>query len=604
MKQFLFLIGMLCALSVSAQKGKMVMPQSNIVAPTKDTTKLIYIDNSNRLKGGMEKGKPIKIFVGRVRLHQGNVRFECDSAVTDDYNNVKAYGHVLIRQADTVNIFSDSLFYEGNTRLARLSSDVVLTDKKASLFTDKLYYDMNTKVAEYNTGGILQNKQTRLFSQKGYYFVDKTEAFFKDEVTVEDPQFSLKADTLKINTETNTVFFMGPTNVMSDENQIYTESGFYDAQKDYAEFDKNAKFRSINGNRFARGKKIRYDGKTKTSFLEGDAFFQDSTRTIVADVIKYNQRTDTYETEGKTQIQDGDQIIMSDGAATYDAVNEEAVFRDNVRIINPPQFITADSIRYNQKTHFGRAFGNVYWEDTTENRTIICRQAEFNDSTQWFLATGRPLMSTIIDGDTLYLSADTLKSFLAIPMDSTSRVVIGNVDVRVYKSDLQAICDSMIYTQRDSIFSLFKSPVVWSDTSQFISDTVRIQLANNSIDKIYLLQNSFIINSEDGVFFNQVKGRDVIAQFREDELRQMRVLGNGESVYYILDETQAYIGVNKTICSEMLLDFGNNEVTDIRFFTKPNGQFTPMKQANHNALRLPGFRWIIEERPMSVEDLR
>jgi lipopolysaccharide assembly outer membrane protein LptD (OstA) len=604
MKQLLFLIGMLCALSMSAQKSNKVMPKSNVIAQAKDTTKLIYIDNSNRLKGGMEKGKPIKIFVGRVRLHQGNVRFECDSAVTDNYNNVKAYGNVLIRQADTVNIFSDSLFYEGNTRLARLAGNVVLADSSASLFTDKLYYDMNTKVAQYNTGGILQNKETRLFSQKGYYFVENAEAFFKDEVVVEDPQFSLEADTLKINTETNTVFFMGPTNVLSDGNQIYTESGFYDAQNDYAEFDKNAKFRSLDGNRFARGNKIRYDGKAKTSYLEGDAFFQDSTRTIVSDVIKYNQQNDTYETEGKTQIQDGDQIIMSDGPATYDVVNEEAIFRDNVRIINPPQFITADSIRYNKKAHFGRAFGNVILQDTTENRTIICHQAEFNDSLESFLALGRPLMSTVIDGDTLYLSADTLKSFLEVPTDSTSRVVIGNIDVRVYKSNLQAICDSMIYTQRDSIFSLFKSPVVWSDTSQFLSDTVRIQLANNSIDKIYLLQNAFIINSEDGVFFNQVKGRDVTAQFGEDEMRQMNVFGNGESVYYVLDEFQAYIGVNKTICSEMLLNFGNNEITDIRFFTKPSGQFTPMKQANHNALRLPGFRWIIEQRPTSVEDLR
>ena len=90
----------------------------------------------------------------------------------------------------------------------------------------------------------------------------------------------------------------------------------------------------------------------------------------------------------------------------------------------------------------------------------------------------------------------------------------------------------------------------------------------------------------------------------DDELRMMQVLGNGESVYYVLDETDAYIGVNKTICSEMLLNFGNNEITDIRFFTKPNGQFTPMRQANHDVLRLEGFRWLIEQRPMSVEDLR
>lgn len=597
MKQLLFLIGMLSALSVSAQR-------MDVITETSDTTKLIYIDNSNRLKGAQEDGKPVKIFVGRVRLHQGNATFQCDSAVTDDYNNVKAYGNVILQQGDSVNIFGDSLLYNGNLREARLIGDVVLTDSKASLFTDKLFYDLNTKVAEYTTGGILQNEETRLFSKKGYYFVDKTEAFFKDEVVVEDPQFSLKADTLKINTETNTVYFMGPTNVVNAENQIYTEAGFYDAQKDYAEFDKNAKFRSLDGKRRANGDKIRYDGKNSTSYLEGNAYFQDSTRTIVADVIKYNQKTDVYETSGQTQIQDGDQIIMADGKSAYDAENDEAIFTDNVRIINPPQFMTADSIRYSQKTHSGRAFGNIYWEDTTENMTIICSEAEFNDETEFFLASGRPLMSTVIDGDTLYLSADTLKSFLEIPADSTSRIVIGNIDVRVYKSDLQAICDSMSYSQRDSMFSLFKNPVVWSDTSQFVSDTVRIQLTDNSIDKIYLLKNSFIINSPDELFFNQVKGRDVIAYFKDDELREMQVLGNGESVYYVLDEGNAYIGVNKTICSEMLLNFGNNEITDIRFFTKPSGQFTPMRQANHQALRLDGFRWIIEKRPESVEDLR
>lgn len=597
MRYILLLIGIFGTLSMSAQI-------TDVITQTEDTTKLIFIDNSNRLKGGTENGEPIKIFVGRVRLHQGNVTFQCDSAVTDDYNNVKAYGEVIIQQADSVTIFSDSLFYNGNERKARLEGEVVLKNDEASLFTDKLNYDLNTKVGEYTTGGILKNKETRLYSQRGYYFVDQSEAFFKDSVTVEDPEFGLKADTLKINTETNTVFFLGPTNVLSDENQIYTEAGFYDAPNDYAEFDKNAKFRSVDGNRFARGDKIRYDGKEKTSYLEGNAYFQDSTRTIVADVIKYNQETDVYETIGSTQVQDGDQIIMADGSSSYDAVKEEIVFTDNVRIINPPQFMTGDSVRYNQQTHEGRAFGNIYWEDTTENITIICSAAEFNDSTEYFLAIGRPLMTNVIDGDTLYVSADTLKSFLEIPTDTTSRIIIGNKDVRIYKSDLQALCDSMIYTQRDSIFSLHKAPIVWSDTSQFIADTVQIKLTDNSIEKIYLLKLSFIINSPDEVFFNQVKGRDVIAYFRDDELREMKVLGNGESVYYVLDEVDAYIGVNKTICSEMLLNFGNNEITDIRFFTKPSGQFTPMRQANHSELKLPGFRWEIERRPKSVEDLR
>jgi lipopolysaccharide export system protein LptA len=575
-----------------------------IVAPNRDTSKLIQIENSDRLMGGVVNGLPVKIGVGRVRLRQGNVRFECDSVVIDRSNDIRAFGNVLIRQADSVNVFGDFLYYYGNSRLAKLFGNAVMTDKAAKLFTDSLYYDLNTKVGSYTTGGILQNKDTRLFSKRGYYFVERRQAFFREEVRVQDPQFSLKADTLSINTETNIVYFSGPTNVLNKENQIYTEKGFYDSKNDYAEFTQNSKFRSLDGKRAAKGDKIRYDGKVGVSYLEGNASFRDSTRTVVADVIKYDQRQDIYETGGKTQIVDGARTILADGASRYDAATKEAVFTENIRIFNGAQFMRADSLRYNQQTHDGRIFGNVFMQDTTENLTISCTEAEFNDSLAAFSAFGRPLMTTVIEGDTLYLSADVLRSYLAVPSDTTSRIVTGAPDVRIFKSNLQAVCDSMAYTQQDSLFSLFKNPIVWSDTTQFSADTVRIQLANEALDKITLRQQAFIINSPDEIYFNQVKGRDVVAEFRESELYVMRVLGNGEAVYYILDENRAYIGVNKTICSEMLLSFGNNEVTDIRFFTKPNGKFSPMKQADHKALQLAGFRWEAAKRPLSVLDLR
>ncbi len=583
----------------------LAIAQPRIAQPNaQDSSKIVIIDNADRLRGEQVEGEDIRIFVGNVKLHQGNVLMSCDSAVMDMNNNVRAFGNVLIQQADTVNIFADSLVYNGNARTANLLGEVVLTDSKAELFTDKLDYDFNTKIAQYNTSAIITNRQTRLYSQIGYYYVDKKEIYFKDSVTVVDPEYSLVADTLKIDTETNITYFLGPTNIINKENQIYCEKGFFDPNKEYAEFEQNPKFRSIDGTRKAVGDKIIYNGATDETSLIGNAFFQDSTRTVTSDEIVYNNETEAYNTVGQTEIKDGTQTITAEGQSTYDGVRQVAIFTKRVRISDPPTFLEADSLEYSQTTHFAQAFGNVFFEDTAQKISILCEQADYNDSTSYFFAVGRPLMTTLVDEDTLYLSADTLKSYYEIPMDTTTRKIVADKNVRVFKSDLQAISDSLMYSEADSIFEFFKNPIIWSDTSQFSSDTVRITLANETIDKIYLFNKAFIINSPDEVFFNQIKGRDVIANFIEDELRTINVEGSGQSVYYILDDTQAYIGVNQTICSEMLINFGNNEIETIKFIAKPDATMFPMKQANHKKLQLEGFRWEMDKRPEGVEDLR
>lgn len=576
----------------------------NNSSTSSDTTNPVIIDNTDRLRGELFNGKKITVFVGNVEMHQGNMRMRCDSAMKDNFNNIKAYGNILIQQADTANIFADSLFYNGNERMAWLMGAVVLSDSKAQLFTDELQYNMETKVGEYKTGAIIKNQDTRLYSKKGFYYVDNKEAYFEDSVVVVDPAYSLKTDTLMIDTDKNITHFLCPTNIVNDENQIYCERGFYDAPNQKAEFLRNPKFRSLDKNRKGTANIIRYDGTTEVSHLVGDAYFEDSSRSVTADTIRYSNKTETYITVGQSKIQEGNQTITAQEKSYYDAKRKVAVFTKKVRIVDPPRFLEADSLEYNQTTHWAKAFGHVFWEDTAQKVTIDCQQADYNDSTASLTAIGRPLMTSLIEGDTVYIAADTLKSFLSNPTDSTSRMVVADIDVRVFKTNLQAICDSLTYSEQDSLFQLFENPIVWSDTSQFISDTVRIQLANDAIDRIFLQDKAFIINSPDEVFFNQVKGKNVIAHFKEDELREMNVQGNGESVYYILDDGKGYIGVNKTICSEMLITFGDNEIDKIKFFTQPKATMYPMQQVNHATLRMEGFRWVVEKRPKSKADLQ
>ncbi|MBX7065531.1 MAG: hypothetical protein K1X37_12505, partial [Saprospiraceae bacterium] len=203
-----------------------------------------------------------------------------------------------------------------------------------------------------------------------------------------------------------------------------------------------------------------------------------------------------------------------------------------------------------------------------------------------------------------FLTSDALKAFRMI-RDSvdTTRIFTAYHDVRILRRDLQGVCDSLSYNTADSLFTFFKVPIMWSDTSQFSADTIYVQMAKKAIDRVFLKKNSLIINSPDFIFFNQIKGRDITARFLSSQIHDMFVEGNSEALYYAQDDRDAYIGVNKAVSSTMNLLFENKKIKDIFFLTNPESKFIPMKKANHEALKLKGFNWAPEKRPRTLEDL-
>ena len=201
----------------------------------------------------------IRKLKGEVRLRQKDALMFCDSAVLDNANNVVAKGHVVIRQGDSLNIFADSLHFVGGTRIADLFGDVVLRNGEKKLFTTRLNYNLNTKVATYNNKATLTNDKTQLTSKRGQYYVKTNEAFFKEQVVVVDKDFSLKTDTLKFDNKTNVATFLAPTLIVQDNgSHIYTEAGYYDTQKNNAEFSLHPQY--VKGEQLATSDTMYYDG--------------------------------------------------------------------------------------------------------------------------------------------------------------------------------------------------------------------------------------------------------------------------------------------------------------------------------------------------------
>jgi lipopolysaccharide export system protein LptA len=583
--------------------------QKPVSPPDTSRTKQVNVDFSNLFEFRVEGKDTYQKLLGDVRLRQDSVYMYCDSATIKNGSRVYALGNVLIQHGDSVSVFADSALYQGDMRLADLYGEVVLINLGQKLFTDSLHYDLNTRIASYNSGATLTDDTTQLRSVRGYYFVNTKEIFFKENVVVVSPDFTLKADTLKFNTETRVVTFLGPTIISTKDNgRIFCESGFYDTRNQLAEFTTHPQYQK--GTQKAAGQIIRYDGRSGTIEIEAEnreAFFQDSSRFAKADLIRYDERNDIFTLSGKTGnaiYQDKDNEIEA-AEIIYDKKNEKYSTKGRSRVSEPPQLLEADQIDFDNVRGVGVASGNLVWRDTAEQLTILADQADFDRKNDYLRTSGgRAWLISVVEGDTLFLRCDTLVSQRRDTAASdTSRVLHAFHKVRIFKSDMQATCDSLTYSATDSVFKFFGKPVLWSDTSQFTADTMHIRLSDGDIEQVLLLGDAFIINSPDERFFNQVKGKQVTASFSEQNLRQMLVQGNAESVYYILDDKNAYIGVNKTICSEMLILFGNNEVDQIKFFVQPKATIIPMRQAKHEELAMEGFRWIVLERPKSKFDL-
>lgn len=541
------------------------------------------------------------ILTGNVMLKQGDKYFYSSRAIKRPDNTIGAAGVVKIKQNDSLEIFADSLFYDGNLKKSWLYNKVSLSDGRAILFTPQMEYDMDAKVATYNNGGSLIKDKAKLTSQRCTYFVDSSMAYFKGDVKLNHPDCKLFADTLAYNTDKEVAYFIGPTRILREEKTLTCGAGYYDTKLKYAQFDKDPKYFGKQDTAYAR--QIIYDGKMEAYYLIGDAHFKDSTRTIDADKIIYQAKNKTYSTVGRSTIKTkgSNRVILAD-KTDRDEQSGVSFATGRVVIYDSTNVLNTDTLIYNEKTNWGKARGNVVWRDTVSGNGIICGAANYNDSTGYLKAYMAPIMTSIVDGDTLWLAADTIHSYKDHPKDSIKHVKAYN-HVRFFKSDFQGRCDSLFYSDRDSIFHLFNKPILWADTTQLTSDTMMIYLKDKSVSLVKLLNGSFIVNAPDEGFYNQVKGDDINVYFEKKQIRVMNVFTEGESIYYAQDDAKAYVGVKKVLCEDMKVLFGDNQVDKILYYDKPTGAFYPMGQVDHKSMRLNGFVWKPELKPKSKEEI-
>jgi hypothetical protein len=223
-------------------------------------------------------------------------------------------------------------------------------------------------------------------------------------------------------------------------------------------------------------------------------------------------------------------------------------------------------------------------------------------------------MTQVNDNDSMFMHGDTLMA-IGTPGDIKSKNTKKNLfafhHVKIYKSDLQGVCDSLVYNRADSTIHLFYSPVLWSGVNQLTADSIYLQTANSEITHIYLINNSFItaladsndLFANDSSRYNQIRGKNMTGLLHENQLYRINVSGNGQTIYYAKNKQQKNFGVNRADCSDLVIYVDGNKVKKITLLNEPSGTLYPINQLAVGELRLKGFSWQSVRRPASLNEL-
>lgn len=213
-----------------------------------------------------------------------------------------------------------------------------------------------------------------------------------------------------------------------------------------------------------------------------------------------------------------------------------------------------------------------------------------------------PTDSLTVPGDSLHVPTDSLS---LAPKDSTKiSFIYGIRNVKVFRNDMQVACDSLAYTDLDSLIRLYENPIVWNEIKrQYSADSITVIVKNQSIDRASLMSNAFIIVQEDTLSYDQIRGTEMMAYFDSTgALRRFDSMGGASGVFYI-EENGSLATVNKFESKMLTATLKDGNIQDLNYFDAVKTDAYPVVQMKKDEKILKGFDWQPDKRPKGPEDI-
>jgi lipopolysaccharide export system protein LptA len=483
-----------------------------------------------------------------------------------------------------------------STQLQILAGNVKLKQGKTLFYCDSCVINNNIHIFEaWGHVHINDSDTADAYSNHLLYLIQKKMAYLDGNVKLTDGKGSLTTPDLEYDVETKVGIYKHGGKVINKKSILTSQEGYY-----YTDL-----------------KDVYFKNKVE---LKDPAYY------IKTDSLLYNTENETARFIAETFIKDSSGRTIETKEGSYNLKDGKAEFGQRPIVHDKNLFATGNEMRSDDSTGIVQMRGNAVIIDSLNNTTIIAGEIFFNKKNESFLAIKKPVMIVKQDNDSIYITADTLfsarltdlyekkdsvvkdtikgtKPVAVNDKDSTNRYFEAFRHVRIFSDSLQAVCDSMFYSFKDSIFRLFDDPIIWSKESQITGDTVLLYTKNRRADRMKVFNNSFLVNNLDPEIFNQIKSIRMDGYFKDGALDSVRANGLAECIYYIRDEDSAYTGINESKSDILDVYFANQQLQKVVFRSSVTGTIWPIKQKDPKEMRLQNFRWLETRRPKTKYEL-
>lgn len=347
-----------------------------------------------------------------------------------------------------------------------------------------------------------------------------------------------------------------------------------------------------------------YSPATKLAVFNHDVKLVNPQFVLTSDTLKYSTLSKIATILGPSDIVSDNNHIYSE-RGEYNTTTDQAELLDRSVLTNEGKRLTGDSLYYDRKLGYGEAFDNVVMNDTVNKNMLTGNYCFYNELTGNALATQRAVAIDYSQGDSLYMHGDTLRLITYnLDTDSMYREMRVYHKVRAYRTDVQAVCDSLVYNSKDSCMTMYTDPIVWNGNQQLLGEEIKVYMNDSTIDWAHIINQALAIERKDSIHYNQVAGKEMKAFFEKGEMRQVDVNGNVLVIYYPVEEKDSsLIGLDYTEGGFLRMLLKDRRMERGSFIGKASGTMYPMNQIPPDKFKLASFAWFDYIRPRDKEDI-
>lgn len=587
---------------------------------------------------------------GPARFFHNNTWLICDTALWDvDAQVIYATGNVSIEQ-DRTEIISDNLTYFIDRNVAEFRGSLVeLRDKDHNtLRTINLDYNTKDSVAVFREGGAMKDKKGQIIeSLDGTYEAKLKKFTFENNVNMFSDSIFVKTSYIVYESDKSLATYPDYVEAWKDDGMISGYSGWYDKDRELLHF--HDRVHALTREKEAWCDSLFYYKLTQDAEMFGNAQITDSIKganalagiilyvdslsrvTLTADAaVCLETEENQKDAEGVEKTTIDTVFIRADSIIYFTVKRCEVDSMEEVSSKKRVEEISVDAIANIRakaaeqaakeaeeaaKNDPNRPPAGIFPQNGPEPKSELQTKPEpepksepEQDSAPEAVGDSLQMSDSLQIADSLQV-ADSLHladSLAAIPAPDTTKMGFLQAyrNVRMFKKNMQAVCDSLLYCDLDSLCRLFVNPVIWNDnTHQYQADSIYLVVKDSKINKANLFANAFIHIDEGEGFHDQIRGAEMTAFFDDNgQLKRFDAMGTANAIFY-LKEQDRIATANKKEATILSANFVNGEMTDVTYFENPKSDAIPVAQMKPDDKFLKGFNWIPDTRPQSPSDI-